>query len=333
MTSAEGPQLAIIIPTRDRRAVLLETLTRLSETADAAPIELVVVDDGSDDETATALAGIAPTLPWRAQILRQDATGPATARNRGMRAASAPVCLLIGDDTWATPAMVQRHLDFHLRNPEPAEALLGRVVPAAPLGSSPFIRWLHERGTQFGYAYLDPDRQVGAECFWTSNISLKRDFALDAGGFDEGFPGAACEDAELGLRLGRRGMRLRYDPEAVGEHYHPTDLERTLLRMEKVGIAYRRLCELAPEMRRPPIPGARHRIKAAGLTALMSAPVRPRRVREGAWRFLCDEVQREAYWGVDGRPPGLPAIGGRLARIALADPLSRPLEGLEPLPV
>ena len=316
-----APELAVVIPTRDRATVLAETLRRLAETAAEEPIEVVVVDDGSTDDTVARLQAMVASMPWPLTVERQEGRGPASARNAGMRAATAPVCLFTGDDSRPVPGAIRRHIDFHGRDPAPSSALLGRVWPAPPLDRSEFVRWLHEGGVQFAYAALDPARPVPPECFWTSNVSVKRDFVLDAGGFDERFTDAACEDAELGLRLARRGLRLRYDPEAGAEHFHPTDLERTLERMRRIGITYRTLVALAPEMPEPRPPGLRHRVKALVLTALMGAGVRTSAVRHASWRFLCDEVQRETYWDSGGSPP---EIGRRLARIALADPVARP---------
>ena len=317
--SAAAAALAVVIPTRDRAGVLAETLARLADTAAHEAIEVIVADDGSIDDSALRAEALTPSMPWRLAVLRLDGRGPASARNAGMRAATAPACLFIGDDSRPAAGTIPRHIAFHREHPEPTAALLGRVVPEPPLDSSAFMRWLHEQGTQFGYALLDPSRPVAPQCFWTSNVSVKRGFALDAGGFDESFTDAACEDAELGLRLARRGLELHYDPEAVAEHFHPTDLEQTLERMERIGVAYRTLVALAPEMPEPPRPATRHRIKAAALTALMGAGIRTAATRRATWRFLCDEVLRETYWATVDEPP---EIGRRLARIAVADPVA-----------
>ena len=317
-----GPELSVIIPTRDRREVLMETLRRLRAHAASAPIEVIVVDDGSKDESSAAAESLQPA-PWPLAVLRQEGNGPAAARNRGIAAASAPACLFIGDDSLPTEELIDRHVEFHRAHSESTDAVLGLVVPAPPLDASTLQWWLHEDGAQFGYAALVPGQTAPPSCFWTSNVSVKLTLLREAGGFDEGFPGAACEDAELGFRLARAGMTLHYDPRALAEHFHPTDLSRVLRRMRAIGVAYRRLHELAPEAVQPSRPGAKHKVKAAGLTLAM-LPGRPGRAREAAWRFLCDETLREAYWG-DGLPAGSsPRIGRSLARLALADPAAMP---------
>ena len=325
-----APELAVVIPTRDRREVLTETLGRLRAHASAAPIEVIVVDDGSRDGTAEAVEALRPA-PWPLEIVRQEGSGPAAARNRGVEASSAPVCLFIGDDSLPTEDLIDRHAAFHRDRPEPTEALLGLVVPAPPLDASPLQRWLHERGAQFGYAALRPGEPAPASCFWTSNVSVKRALLDRAGGFDEGFRDAACEDAELGFRLAREGMTLHYEPRAVAEHFHPTDLARVLDRMRAIGVAYRRLRELAPEAVQPSRPGTKHRVKAAALTVAM-LPGRPGPAREATWRFLCDEALREAYWGVEPPLGSRPRIGRALARLALADPAATPAAPSAPEP-
>jgi hypothetical protein len=186
-------------------------------------------------------------------------------------------------------------------------------VPAPPLDESEFVRWLHTDGVQFGYGALSPG-EVPADCFWTANVSAKAALLREAGGFDEGFTDAACEDTELALRLARAGMRLVYDPDARAEHYHPADLATTLDRMRRVGVAYRQLVERAPEVAVPSRPSHKHRVKSM---ALLAAGV-VGQARETTWRFLCDEALREAYWGVEPGSGRRLRIGDALARAAIA---------------
>jgi GT2 family glycosyltransferase len=325
-TTPEGaarPLITVVIPTRDRRLVLLENLAALERSARAQPVEVIVASDGSADGTAEAVRDFAVGSALAVRVREGPAAGPAAARNRGIEAARAPACLFLGDDVRPTEELIDRHLRFHRHFPDRADALLGRVVPAVPLDRSAFIRWLHTDGTQFGYANLSRERPVAPENLWTANVSVKTTLLREVGGFDEAFENAACEDAELGMRLARAGMRLAYDPDAVGEHFHPTDLARTLDRMRVVGLSFRLLRERAPELDMPRPPGSRHRAKAAVLTALNLVAGWSGAVRRATWRFLCDEAQREAMWSGNGEELA-PRIGARLVRIALRDPEASP---------
>lgn len=322
-TRASGEvELSVVVPTRDRRDILVETLHRLDADAAGLPAEAIVVADGAADGSVEAVRALATGSALELRVLQHPPRGPAAARNRGIEAARGGACLFLGDDVRPRPGLTERHLRFHRERPEREAALLGRIVPAPPLDRSPFVRWLHTGGVQFGYAALSPGRPVPPEDFWTANVSAKTELLRAAGGFDERFEGAACEDAELGARLARAGMTLSYDPEAVGEHDHPTDLAGTLERMAGVGRACRLLAELAPELAAPRAPGPRHRLRAAVLGALYALPRTSQRTREAAWRFLCDQAQREAMWGEPPEGAPLPRIGARLARRALHDPLA-----------
>lgn len=230
-----------------------------------------------------------------------------------------PCCCFSGM-TRCQPGLVEGHLRYHRASPERHRALLGLVKPCPPLNLQPLQIWLHRSGTQFGYGDLKPGI-VDPTCFWTSNISVKRTLFEEVGGFDESFPHAACEDTELGFRLARVGMELTYSNKIVVEHFHPTNLALTLARMRRVGLAYRRLVELAPEMPVPPRPSFRHRLKALALEASCMVS-RAQASDAGAWRFLCDQVLREAYWGDEAE--ATPQTGRRLARLALEQPEANP---------
>ena len=305
------PELSVVIPSRARERILSETLRRLLEEGHGLPVEVIVVYDGEGPERriATERAG-GDDPPLR--VLGGPQTGPAAARNRGVEAAAGGACLFLGDDAWPRPGLLAAHLRFHRERPGEGDAMLGLVEPAPPLDRSEFIRWLHRGGVQFGYGDLRAG-EVPATCFWTANVSAKTGLLRAAGGFDEAFDDAACEDAELGLRLARAGIRLTFDPGAVAQHYHPTDLAATLERMRRVGRAYRLLVERAPEVAVPTRPSARHRARAA---ALLPAALTGT-AREATWRFLCDEALREAYWEVPPPPGRRLRIGDPLARAAI----------------
>jgi GT2 family glycosyltransferase len=309
-------ELSVVIPSRDREAVLDETLRRLLEQAAELPVELIVVYDGPAAGPRAAWR-LAPGSPVPLRVAEEPPRGPAAARNRGLALARGAASLMLGDDLWALPGLLERHLEFHRENPEDAAALLGLVEPAPPLDRSPFVRWLHTAGVQFGYGDLTPG-EVPPSCFWTANVSAKTSLLRAVGGFDEAFTDAACEDTELGLRLAGAGMRLRYDAAAAALHYHPTDLPRTLERMARVGRAFRLLGERAPELEMPRRPGPRHRAKAAALTALAATGLGSGGTREATWRFLCDEAQREAFWGLEPGEGRWLRIGDGLARRATA---------------
>jgi glycosyltransferase involved in cell wall biosynthesis len=319
-------ELTLVIPTRDRGAVLLEAMARLGEQQGGVAFEAIVVDDGSTDGTPAALDRAAPEWPFDLTVIRRRGGGPAAARNRAIEVARAPVCLFLNDDSWPQPDLLARHRDFHVRRPEPEAALLGRIeLPAVP-PATPFMRWLAT--ALFDYGGIEDPRDAGGARFFTANVSAKTELLRGAGGFDERFRSAAHEDIDLGLRLERLGMRLAYDPDAVVEHSHPMDLPAAIERLRGVGAALAQFTDRHSDWPVPRRPGLRHRVKASALTALTALGARDPRLKRETWRFLCHEAGREGYWGaVDGEdgPLGAPGlrVGATLARLASRDPDAR----------
>ena len=313
-----GPELSIIVPTRRRPDRLRATLGRLGPEAAAANAEVIVVDDASGDGTPAVLAELASDFPapLRTTALPVN-SGPGVARNAGVDLAQAPVLAFFGDDIVPAAGTLGRHREFHAGHPAETDALLGRIVPDAET-DSPLARWLHEEGKQYAFGRLSAAEPVPAPIFYAANCSLKRSLFDRAGGFDGRFA-FGHEEHELSYRLRRAGMRLAYDPDALAEHHHPTDLAATLVRMRRFGEDYRLLTELVPAEPAPRRPGARHRAKAGALTAIAMLPGAAG--TEPAWSFLCEEAHREGYWEPGASPPGgAPVrIGARLARLAGRD--------------
>jgi hypothetical protein len=88
--------------------------------------------------------------------------------------------------------------------------------------------------------------------FCTANVSVKRAFLPSERPFDEDL--TRCVDIELGYRLAGRGMRLRYDADALGHHLRTDTPASTEARMRHVGRAMRVLHAKHPELAEPPPP-------------------------------------------------------------------------------
>ena len=89
------------------------------------------MDDGSTEKTPQLLEQYAARTTLRFRHVRQNNAGPARARNHAISLLTAPLCLMIGDDIMAEPALMEKHLAFHRSHPH----------------RSAFCAWVHSMGT------------------------------------------------------------------------------------------------------------------------------------------------------------------------------------------
>jgi glycosyltransferase involved in cell wall biosynthesis len=237
--------------------------------------EVVIVDDGSRDDTPAAVEGMRARLPIPLGYERQDPRGPAAARNLGLRLAHGDIVLFLGDDIIADPALLAAHLQSHMLLPDPRVAVLGFVTWSPSIDVTPYMHWLETSGNQFDYGRLRPEEDVDpARFFYTANLSVKRKFLADTHEyFDERFRHALLEDIDLGKRLACHGLRLRYNPDARAFHEHAVSLAGYVRRIER-SSEYRVLLD------RPTPSGSRTRGSSSPST---SAPRRRRNYFAYAW--------------------------------------------------
>jgi glycosyltransferase involved in cell wall biosynthesis len=229
------PELSVIIPTHNRASILQEALRRLAlQSLEPARFEVILVDDGSSDNTEETVANLRAELPYRIAYLKQPAQGPAAARNRALLSATGEWVLLLGDDILATPNLLAEHLGLHHRLASPDCAVLGRIDWDPALGITPLMRFVNEQ-RQFGFDRIADPENATARFFYSSNLSLHRTWLLQHGLFDTSFPGAAYEDLELGLRLERQGLRVYYRAAALAYHHHPVTLASAIRREQTAG--------------------------------------------------------------------------------------------------
>jgi GT2 family glycosyltransferase len=237
---------SVVIPTRDRRSVLQQTLAALEQQRGAPPFEIVVVDDGSTDDTLAWLDTRPSTRPT--QIVRLASGGPARARNAGIGAANGRWVAFLGDDTIPEPDWLAQHFRAHQERGEPAElAVIGYTCWHERLPRTRFLDFVNEYGLQFGYSIIENPEDVPFNFFYGSNLSVQRAF-LGEEPFNPRFPAAAWEDIELGYRLKTRGLRLVYEPRAVAFHDHVTSIRSFLKRRRMVGRSAVVFRHLHPEL-------------------------------------------------------------------------------------
>ncbi len=231
------PEFSVVIPTYNRMDVLPEVLAGLERQQPAPDFEVVVGDDGSTDGTGEWLESRGFEVPVR--VLRQPNSGPAAARNRGVRQASGDRVAFLGDDTVPSRGWLASHARACRARPDRDHlAVLGYTDWHPRVRVRPFQRYINEHGLQFGYALIEEPENVPFNFFYTSNVSLPRELLL-AEPFARGFPYPAWEDIELSYRLMKpeSGMRMIYAREATVAHDHPTSLGRFIDRQEKAGYS------------------------------------------------------------------------------------------------
>lgn len=241
------PAMSVVIPTYNRAQLLRKCLTSLlNQSLDKRRFEIVVVDDGSNDETADMITELIDKTTHALRKYRQENGFSGSARNLGVKEAYGDIILCMDDDILADPDLLKQHLELHYKYPELEMAVAGRVIT----GNSgvdimnPDSRRISGVGTTG-----NGDLLVDVGHFATGNVSLKRRTIIDAGLFTPGLP--RLDDMDLAFRLKDRGLRLIYCPEAIGIHMRPLDtLEKVVDSGKRYGQTLAKYCWRMPHCQR-----------------------------------------------------------------------------------
>jgi GT2 family glycosyltransferase/SAM-dependent methyltransferase len=218
-----APTVAVVIPTFNRARYLRDALS--SVLAQTRPVEeIVVVDDGSDDDTV-AVVGEFPQVVF----IRQDNSGPSAARNAGIRAATSDYVLCLDSDDVLAPEGIANGLACLADNPGVGFVYGGyRRVDAAlrPIEPPNFTRMHRD-------AYRDLLRNNSV--YMLGTVLFDRAKLLEVGGFAPQLHRA--EDYDLFLRLARK-YPVASDP-AIVAHYrvHGGSLSARMDEMLRAALA------------------------------------------------------------------------------------------------
>jgi glycosyltransferase involved in cell wall biosynthesis len=200
-------EVSVVFATHNRAARLAMLLASLREqTLGTNRFEVVVVDDGSSDDTDAVLDAEQRRGVLAMRVLRHDtARGPAAARNTGWRAASAPFVAFTDDDCTVVPEWLAAGMAAW--DGVPGRLVQGRTDPQPTEieREGPFSRTLRVHS-------LGPS-------FQTCNVFYPRALLESVDGFDqETFTVPGGEDADLAWRCLERGAEAVFAPSAQAYH-------------------------------------------------------------------------------------------------------------------
>jgi glycosyltransferase involved in cell wall biosynthesis len=206
---------SVIIPTYNRKPILEKCLKALeiqqfTESSVVTGYEIVLVDDGSTDDTIPWLTNHATDFP-HVRLFQQEHLGPAAARNLGVQNAIGDWIVFIDSDLVVTAHFLQAHADALCKGQQQLGSdrlfTYGAVINTCNFANP----------TQEPYKITD----FSAAYFATGNVAIARHWLDKVGLFDTRFQLYGWEDLELGVRLKHLGLKLIKCPAAVGYHWHP----------------------------------------------------------------------------------------------------------------
>ncbi len=238
----QEPQVSIIIPTYNRAARLRACLMSVLEGGTSSA-EIIVVDDGSKDDTKAVVERFGPAVRY---IYQQNA-GPSAARNTGARQARGRHVAFFDSDDRLVPAQRQRVLDFLDRHPEVGVAFTDALVEESNGQSSRAFRrkgldtfWaLPHAMTADGFRVFERDPFMRAMildvCYLVPSISVIRRSALEqCGPFDEALIG--YEEWDVFVRLAAAVPFAYLDEPAAVIEKHDSNLSGDLEKMVVSGV-------------------------------------------------------------------------------------------------
>jgi len=227
------PRLSVIVPVHDGRKVLPLCLSSLVQSdLPREQWELIVVDDGSTDDTALIAARYADKvvrLPGKTH-------GPAYSRNRGFETSTGEIVVFVDADVSVHADTLRRFLALHDAEPD-VTAIFGAYDGRSGQQGfvSDFRNLLHH--------YVRHREAGEAERFWAGCGSIRAAAFREVGMFDEWhYSQPQVEDIELGRRLRRNGHRILLRPEIQGTHLKEWTLRDSIISdFKRRGVPWMRL--------------------------------------------------------------------------------------------
>jgi glycosyltransferase involved in cell wall biosynthesis len=242
-------ELSIIVPSKDRKSILLHSLEKAYQAIEGVAAEIIVINDSKTEDVEI------PSY-WKDKIsvFNNPKSGVASARNLGAAKASSGLLLFMDDDMWLFKENVQAVFSLHHQLGASSCLNLNWIYPPSlskQMERSQFGRYLKH----FGFDSLEGWRRGaswnGQEVFpvegiTSQNLSINKSDFNKAGGYNEGFPHAGFEDYDFSRRLLGVGIQPYIYPLSMMYHNEEDrmDVEAWLARKKRGGETRRVAVEM-----------------------------------------------------------------------------------------
>lgn len=194
-------QVSVVIPMYNAENYIALTLESLAQQSFPAKLfEVIVVDDGSTDESASIVESF--DAPFALKLIRQKNAGVSAARNEGAKLARAPVVAFLDNDAVSDSEWLKNALSYF--EDSSIDAIEGRIEARG--GTNPPTPFTHILQNETGGRFM------------TCNMMFRKSAFEKVGGFDPRFP-YFLEDSDLCFSLLERGCKIFYAKDVVV--YHP----------------------------------------------------------------------------------------------------------------
>jgi lipopolysaccharide/colanic/teichoic acid biosynthesis glycosyltransferase/GT2 family glycosyltransferase len=216
--NANSLRCSVIVPVYNGVATIPSCLDALAtQTTPSEQYEVIIVDDGSKDATASLVREwIAAHPQLQARLVQQANAGPAAARNHGAQVAQSDLLLFTDADCAPTPTWIAAML-AGFTQPD-VVGIKGAYLTNRPAFTPRFVQLEYED------RYDRMRQQPSIDFIDTYSAGYRRDVFLANGGFDATFTTASVEDQEFSFRLAQKGYELRFVPDAQVYHAHDRDV-------------------------------------------------------------------------------------------------------------
>jgi glycosyltransferase involved in cell wall biosynthesis len=241
-------QLSLVIRTRNRALQLAECLRSLTRLRYSGSWELVIVDNGSKDETQNVINSYRESLPLK--IVIEPLAGGARAHNRGWKTSRGKIVAFTDDDCYPAEDFLSS-ISRCFEEDAGLGFIGGRVLLHDPEDARLTIQEKDSRQELSPGEYFPPGLIHGA------NFACRRTAIESVGGFDERFgpsaPFVSAEDTDILARLLAEGWPGAYDPRPLVYHHHrrrtPIDGFRLGRQYDRGRGAFYAKCVLNPKLR------------------------------------------------------------------------------------
>jgi glycosyltransferase involved in cell wall biosynthesis len=237
--------VSVIVPTYNGAHKIKNVLGAI-EIQTYKPYEVIVIIDGSSDETAAILSSSNFNFN-RFKIIEQANGGRAKVRNRGAHEASGDLLVFFDDDMRPAPECIFHHVKHH-RN-QPVSILTGSQIEEIYHDASDIFRFKAFLSRKWSEAYncKKGEPLTEQQIFLTAaNFSISKQTFNLLQGFDERLTDA--EDFDLAVRAFNRGIPLYVDLDAHAWHDDKVTCASYIRRLRQYYAAHQMLSELKPEL-------------------------------------------------------------------------------------